>query len=229
MKAIGTMLGALLLPAVCLAAQGEVSFLEGNATRHPAAGASVVLSLKSAVSQGDTLETAAGARLEISLPDKSVVRLGPSSRLKLDEAAFSDSARSFKATLVLGKVWSKVSSVFGSERSFEIKTEHAVAGVRGTIFRVDADKAAAVLVKVYAGTVAVAGVAITPAPKKPGERKQVPGPKQVSKQQWERLVSAMMQVRISAAGVPDEPTRFSEAEEVHDAFALWNRGRDGSD
>ncbi len=229
MKAIGTMLGVLLVPAVCLAAQGEVSFLEGSATRRPEVGASVVLGLKSPVSQGDTIETSTGTRLEISLPDGSAVRLGPTSRLKLDAAAFTDSGRSLKATLLIGKVWSKVTSVFGSERNFEIKTSHAVAGVRGTIFRVEADKASAVLVKVYAGTVAVAGSSsIAPPSGKPGERKQVPGPKEVSRQAWEKLVSAMMQVRISAAGVAEEPTRFSEVDEVHDAFALWNRARDGS-
>lgn len=228
MKAMAIAVSALLAPAVCLAAQGEVSFLEGSATRSPASGAKAALSLKSPVDRGDVIETGEGARLEITLPDHSVVRLGPSSRLRLDEAAFSDGGRSVKATLLLGKVWSKVSSVFGGERNFEIRTEHAVAGVRGTIFRVEADSAKAVLVKVYAGAVAVVGqsMPLAQGPKKPSERKQVPGPKQVGKQQWEKLVSAMMQVRVSAAGVPEEPTRFAEADEVQDAFALWNRQRD---
>ncbi len=228
MKTVATMVFALLAPAVCVAAQGEVTFLEGGATRLPASGAKVALSLKSAVEQGDLLETGAGARLEVTLPDRSVVRLGPSSRLRLDEAAFSDNGRSVKATLLLGKVWSKVSSVFGEARNFEVRTEHAVAGVRGTIFRVEADKAKAVLVRVYAGTVAVAGPStpVAEVPKKSAEHKQVPGPKQVNKQQWERLVSAMMQVKVSAAGVPEEPTRFAEADEAQDAFALWNRDRD---
>lgn len=57
-------------------------------------------------------------------------------------------------------------------------------------------------------------------------RKQVPGPKQVDERPWEKLVSVMMQVRMSAAGVPEEPRRFAEADEAQDAFALWNRERD---
>jgi hypothetical protein len=228
MRALAALIPAILAPAVCLAAQGEVTFLEGSASRLPASGPKVALSLESPIDRGDLLETGEGARLEITLPDKSVVRLAPSSRLRLDEAAFSHGGRSVKATLLLGKVWSKVSSVFGSERDFEVRTEHAVAGVRGTIFRVDADKAKAVLVKVYAGTVAVAGPSapMAQAPKKAAERKQVPGPKQVDRRQWEKLVSAMMQVKVSAAGVPEEPQRFAEADEAQDAFALWNRERD---
>jgi hypothetical protein len=220
---------ATFLPGAAIAASGEVTFLEGKASRTPAGGAKVALKLSGTVEKGDLVETGPATRLELTLPDKSVVRLGPSSKLKLDEAAFSDTSRDFKATLLLGKVWSKVSSVFGSERNFEVRTERAVAGVRGTIFRVDASKSKAVLVKVYAGTVAVAGQSPIPTAAPPkGERVQIAGPQQVSRQQWEKLVSAMMQVRVSAAGVPEEPKKFSEKDEAKDVWSAWNQQRDNA-
>ena len=226
---ICTLLAAALLPATSMAAAGEVSFLEGSATRTPAdKGKAVTLAMKGSVEQGDLVETGANGKLEITLGDKSVVRLGPASKLRLEEAAFTDTSRSFKGTLLLGKVWSKVTSVFGSERNFEVKTERAVAGVRGTVFRVDADKTKAVTVKVYDGTVAVAGSQATtsaPAVKK-GERVQVAGPSEVSKKDWEKLVGAMMQVKVSALGEPSEPTKLSEADEAKDAWSAWNRQRD---
>ncbi|HEY3452841.1 MAG TPA: FecR family protein [Myxococcales bacterium] len=227
---ICTLLAAALLPATSMAAAGEVSFLEGSATRTPADNKSKAISLamKGTVEQGDLVETGANGKLEITLGDKSVVRLGPASKLKLEEASFTDTSRSFKGTLLLGKVWSKVTSVFGSERNFEVTTERAVAGVRGTVFRVDAEKSKAVTVKVYDGTVAVAGnqaQTSAPAPKK-GERVQVAGPKEVTKGEWEKLVGAMMQVKVSAAGVPTEPTKLSEADEAKDAWTAWNRSRD---
>jgi hypothetical protein len=229
-RTICTILTAALLPAAAFASAGEVSFLEGAATRTPDKGKAAALSIKSAVEQGDVLETGPTGKLEVTLSDKSVVRLGPTSRLKLDTAAFTDTTRDFKATLLLGKVWSKVTSVFGAERNFEVRTERAVAGVRGTVFRVDADKTKSVLVKVYAGTVAVAGQGPLPttgnAPAKKGERVQVAGPSQVDKKQWEKIVGAMMQVKVSAAGEAEEPTKFSEADEAKDAWASWNRTRD---
>lgn len=229
MRRLIAILLASLLPGVSFAVSGEVSFVEGKASRTPQGGAKVTLKISGAVEKGDLIETGPGSRLELTLPDKSVVRLGPSSKFKLDEAAFSDTDRDFKATLILGKVWSKVSSVFGSERNFEVRTERAVAGVRGTIFRVDAAKSKAVLVKVYAGTVAVAGQGPVPTgASAKGERVQVAGPQLVSRQQWEKLVSAMMQVRVSAAGVPDEPTRFTEKEEEKDSWSAWNQQRDNA-
>ncbi len=222
---------ALLMPSAALAAAGEVTFLAGTATRMPTSGPAVALAMKGTVEQGDVLETGPKGKLEVTLGDKSVLRLGPSSKLKVDTATFSDKDRDFKATLMLGKVWSKVTSVFGDNRGFEVKTERAVAGVRGTIFRVDADKTKAVLVRVYAGTVAVAGqapgAAAAPAPKK-GERVQIAGPSEVTKKEWEKVVGAMMQVKVSAAGEAGEPTKFSEADEAKDAWAMWNRERDSA-
>jgi hypothetical protein len=225
---ICTLLAASLFPSAALAAAGEVSFLEGSATRTPEKGKPAPLAVKGTVEQGDVIETGAAGKLEITLSDKSVVRLGPSSKLTLDEAAFTDTSRSFKGTLLLGRVWSKVKEKLGSsERTFEIRTERAVAGVRGTIFRVETERKA-MLVRVYEGTVAVAGnqELAAPPPKK-GERVQVPGPTEVTKKDWERMVGQMMQLKVSAAGVPDpEPTRFAEADEVKDEWAQWNKKRD---
>ncbi len=228
MSKLTPILMVVMLSTTAFAATGEVTFLEGKATRTAPQGAKAALKLKGQVAKGDLIETAAGARLELTLPDKSIVRLGPSSKLRLDEAAFSDEGRDFKATLLLGKVWSKVTGVFGAQRNFEVRTERAVAGVRGTIFQVDAQKTKAVLVKVYAGTVAVGGVTAASAPAPKGERVQVAGPQPVSRQQWEKLVSAMMQVRVGANGVPEEPTRFAEEDVTKDAWAQWNRERDAA-
>jgi hypothetical protein len=221
-------MAALLLPAAGFAANGQVSFIEGSATRTAEKGGKVALKDKSEVLQGDLIETQGSGRLELTMPDKSVVRLGPSSKLKLDKTSFSDDGRTFKAKLMLGSIWSKVSSVFGSDKSFEIKTDRAVAGVRGTVFRLDADKTSAVMVKVYAGTVAVAGGPIPQAGGAPEkkERVQVPGPQPVSKKQWEKLVTAMMMVKVAANGEVTEPEKFAEADELKDAWAAWNKQRD---
>jgi hypothetical protein len=57
-----------------------------------------------------------------------------------------------------------------------------------------------------------------------GPRHQVPGPEEVTREQWEKIVTAMMEVRVSAAGEPEEPRAF--ALQPDDPWEAWNRERD---
>ena len=188
-----------------------------------AAGASIY--------QGDVIETARRTRVELTLVDQSVLRLGPLSRVELDAAAFGQGAddRKVSAKLRVGNVWASVTKSLGGEARFEVKTENAVAGVRGTTFRVDASKDKSCVVKVYSGTVAVAAGPL-PRPQHGaaggagGARQQVAGPKEVTREQWERIVTSMMQVKVAADGSPAEPETFALAEA--DEWETWNRARD---
>ena len=225
---------AFLLAAVAVAAPpapaGTVTFVAGEATRS-AAGKTEKLAPGSAVYQGDLLETQKRTRLEVKLADQSVVRLGPSSKANLQDAAFGKTVeeRKVSAKLLVGKVWANVAKAVGGEQRFEVQTENAVAGVRGTTFRVDAATDRSVVVRVYSGTVAVASGPI-PRPEhqaagKP-ERRQIAGPQQVSREQWERIVTTMMAVRVSSEGVPTEPETFALATAGQDEWEEWNRSRD---
>lgn len=236
--ATAALLGALLLGAAAVhaagpAPAGSVTFLAGEAVRLHGE-AREPLRLGGAVYQGDVIETRRRTRLELRLTDASVLRLGPVSRVELDAAAFGASPddRKVSAKLRVGNVWANVTKALGGEARFEVRTENAVAGVRGTTFRVDASKDKSVVVRVYSGTVAVAAGPI-PRPAHAGagpdgkpERRQVAGPQEVTREQWERLVTEMMQVRVAADGTPAEPEQFSLAKA--DDWETWNRERDAA-
>lgn len=218
------------------AAAGQVTFLAGDATRAPGASAKAErLAVGGAVRAGDVVETRKRTRLEVRLADGSVLRLGPLSRAEIAAASFGETPeeRNVSAKLLVGRIWANVAKAVGGEARFEVRTENAVAGVRGTTFRVDAAKDRSVVVKVYSGTVAVAQGAI-PRPGHAGGkdekegRKQVPGPQEVTRETWERIVTSMMQVRVSAAGVPGEPETFALAGAGKDEWEAWNRSRDGT-
>ena len=224
----GAFVVALLAPA--LAAQpktAQVSALEGRAQRWRGNGPRTELRVGSSVSQGDTLETQQGARLEVRFGDNSVLRLGPRAKVQLAEAHFGGAARrKFSARLFFGKLWAKVTSVIQGEQKFQIETENAVAGVRGTTFRMDANEDKSVLVRVYDGTVAVGK---GPPPGAPaGERREVEGPREVTREQWEKLVGRQMQILISADGTPGDPEQFSPDVDEDDPFARWNLQRDAA-
>jgi ferric-dicitrate binding protein FerR (iron transport regulator) len=224
----------LMLLTVALAAApgrsggpaASVTFLDGEAVR-VAGGKSEALSKGSSLSEGDEVETHRRSRLELTLADGSVVRLGPLARARLDTASFGKTVqdRKVSARLLVGNVWANVAKAVGGDARFEVKTENAVAGVRGTTFRVDASKDRSVVVRVYSGTVAVAGGALPRPEHQGGEpRHQVPGPGEVTREQWEKIVTTMMEVRVSAAGEPGEPRPFALA--ADDGWEAWNRARD---
>jgi hypothetical protein len=206
----------------------SVSFLDGEATRI-AAGRTEALAQGASLTEGDEIETQRRTRLELTLADGSVVRLGPLSRARLETATFGKTPedRKVSARLLVGNVWANVAKAVGGDARFEVRTDNAVAGVRGTTFRVDASRDRAVVVRVYSGTVAVAGGGLPQPEHRPqGEREQVPGPSEVTREQWERIVTSMMEVRVSAGGEPGEPRPFALA--TDDSWEAWNRERDAA-
>ena len=205
----------------------QVSALDGKAQR-TRAGSRVELRVGTALSQGDTIETQDASRLEVRFSDGSLLRLGPGSKLQLSEAHFGGgpSRRRLSARLFFGKLWAKVTSVIQGDQKFQVETENAVAGVRGTVFRVDANADKSVRVRVYDGEVAVGKNA---PPAAPGEgRHEVPGPQEVTRDQWEKLVGRQMQIVIAADGTPGEPEEFSPEVDKGDPFARWNQQRDSA-
>lgn len=207
----------------------QVTILEGTAWRVPAKGDKVALAVDAPVFEGDTLESDAGARLQVSFKDGSVIRVGSSSKLLLKSAYFGEKGeKNVNAKLFFGRAWSKVVGLVGGESKFEVETDNAVAGVRGTTFRVDASRDRSVLVRVYAGAVAVAPGALIPVtavatPPKSGKRRQVAAPKEVSVEQWEELVGKMMQMAVNSDGTPSKPIAFTEADDAADEWAMWNK------
>jgi hypothetical protein len=209
---------------------GTVTFVAGQASR-AGPGRSEALAVGGLVYEGDALETARRTRLEVKLADGSLLRLGPLSKVHLRTATFGEAPEDRKVTadLAIGNLWARVAKAVGGEARFEVQTENAVAGVRGTTFRVDAAKDRSVVVRVYGGTVAVAAGPV-PRPGHAGgkrpERRQVAGPTEVTRERWERIVTSMMEVRVSAGGVPGDPSAFALAD--GDAWERWNLERDAA-
>ena len=221
------------------AAAPKASFVKGDVTAGPP-GALVKVKRGQKLAAGDTVKTGEGARAELSFPDGSVVRIGPSSELKLDGAAFDGKTKQVKveAELVGGTAWAKVATLVGKDAQFKVKTQNAVAGVRGTVFRVNVDKDEATVVKVYNGSVAVGGA---PAFLKGDDaeckanpikcnRKEIGPPMvEVDIKQFEHLLGQMMQVRIGKEGASAAvPVSFTAEEDAADEpeWVRWNNARD---
>ncbi len=207
----------------------QVSALEGKAQKARDRARATPLSVGTGVAQGDQILTQDDSRLELKFSDGSVLRMGPKAKMHLTEAHFGGgpARRKLTAKLFFGNLWAKVTSVIQGEQKFQVETENAVAGVRGTTFRVDAHADKSVLVRVYAGAVAVAkNVPVSAVGKKGEPRHEVAGPEEVSRERWEKIVGEQMEIVIAADGTPGEPRQVAEDADKDDAWAKWNQGRD---
>ncbi len=223
-----------LLSSLALAEVGKVAALEGEATRTPKGGSAEALENGSSIELGDTLSVKTG-NLKFELNDGSVIMLAPTSVLEITEAEFQGQERSgFSGLLKAGSLWTKVKKAIGGGK-FEVSTERAVAGVRGTIFRIDADalvKGArgkgrkASIVRVVEGAVgvkpqpAIARSIKAAAPKK-GPRVEVPGPKEVSSDEWEKIFVELAANQQVVVGLDLWEQAEIDAASKTDAFAKW--------
>jgi hypothetical protein len=217
----------LWVPLGALAAVGTFSAVEGDATLIKKSGQRIAARVGGEVELGDTVEVAEGkgGGLKLTLTDSSVLILGRGSKLQIDEARFAEHERNaISLRLLIGKVWSRVlKALSGSEAKFEVITDRAIAGVRGTVFRVDsatllkaAKRRSTTTVKVTDGVVRVTQAKPSPSGAKK-ERHQVPGPTEISKEAWEaKFVELQANQQVSVDEELGAPTAFDAR--VRDEF-----------
>ncbi|MEW6433791.1 MAG: FecR family protein [Myxococcota bacterium] len=228
-------LSCIALATQAFAAVGKIQVLDGSGTRTPKGGAAAALAVGSEIELGDVVEVKKG-HLKLELNDGSVIALAEKSTLEITEADFEGQERKgFSAFLKAGSLWTKVKKALGGGK-FEVTTERAVAGVRGTIFRIDADtlvKAArgqgrrASIVRVVEGVVAVHPTkAIAKTLKgattaKKGPRVEVAGPKEITADEWEARFVELQRGQQIAVGVDLWEQAEVQAAAKADAFSKW--------
>jgi hypothetical protein len=216
--------------------QAQVTSLKGKVSM-VCDGQTEVVFLKTYdfIKPGCEVSTGVDGRLEMVLPDRSVVRFANKTKFKLVQADIgAKGSRAVGISMALGKIWTKVrKSLVGGSDKFEISCQNAVAGVRGTIYRMDVETDHSAVVKVYDGEVSVAGVSQTQkqqptmlGPPKPiAGPSVIEGPKPVSMEQWVYIVRSMQQVQITSDGRALKPKDFTEEEDIDD-WVKWNKQRD---
>lgn len=225
-------------PVTVKIAKGEaqITALKGNAETICPGQKPRSLKTNDFVGVGCEVATGADSRLEMVLPDRSIVRFSEKTKFKIVQADVkADGKRAVGISVTFGKIWTNVRKVLpGKGDKFEISCQNAVTGVRGTIYRMDVEADQSALVKVYDGEVSVAGVSKKQQPSAPavGPPKPVAGPsviegpKPVSMEKWVYIVKSMQKIQITAGGQAREPEEFTEASELTDEWAQWNKLRD---
>lgn len=214
-----------------------VTVIQGTARiYHKGATKGRVLKKGDVIKKDQEVKVAAKSRLELQFPDGTVMRLSEKSHLKMSELSFNTESekKKVKVNLSVGKLWAKVKKLATPDSLVEVQTSNAVAGVRGTVYRVNVEEDKSALVRVYDGTVYVAnpprdaskpdGKVAVPHPV-PGPHEVPPPYHEVSMEEWTAIVKAMQQITISPQGVPSKPQDF-DAKADQDDWVKWNQERD---
>lgn len=176
------------------------------------------------------------SRIELKFPDGTVMRLSEKSSLKLSDVSYDQATqgKNVKVNLSVGKLWANVKKLTTPDSKVEVKTVNAVAGVRGTVYRVNAEEDNSAQVKVYDGSVYVDGTpkdtskpvtqAGGPVPVA-GPQPVAPPYHEVSMEEWHVIVKSFQQITISPQGVPSQPQDFTPQQDMDD-WVKWNQERD---
>ena len=187
--------------------------------------------------QGDKIETKRESRCEITFNNGDVIRIDENSIYTVEAFSQKDSTSATESSLSIGRIWANIRKLFSDDAYFKVKSPSAVIAVRGTIYRVDADKDHSTQVRVYEGEVSVepagslGGVKSAPGKHsigRPGQiqpPQQIQPPKEVSVEKWMEIIKAQQQITVKADGSFETETFDIDADADLD-WVEWNKRRD---
>ncbi len=220
------------------AKKGLFTLVEGDVKKKPITAEDWIRAQKNAdVNGGDRVRTLLQSRAEMQLAQLDVIRLAPQTTIDIVKLYEETKDKKIQTQLNLkeGDIWGKVKSVDASS-NFEVNSDFAGAAITGTVFRVSHDSALAeTQLKVYTGEVRISNVpekmgALTPqdvAPTRVEGPRQIPGPMQISAEEWLYLVKSYQQITIGTNGQVKSKGVFkrTDRDEASD-WVKWNLQRD---
>lgn len=131
----------ILIPADLLieeASQARVVALAGSVTTTTAKGVASGLAIGNVVYEGSQISTDKNSFVTLALPDESRISVPSNSQISLAKLRMTQFIKSPRTLikLVQGKLESKVTPLNANKGRFEVSSPLAIAGVRGTHFRV---------------------------------------------------------------------------------------------
>ena len=123
----------VLVAASAVARSGVVVVQINGAPAVERKGKPEVLRPGDSLGLGDVVSTDAESKVRIVLADDSVLTIGPTTRLSIDELVVEAEGRKGRLQVFAGSFKLAISKLLSGKTDYEIRTPTAVVGVRGTI------------------------------------------------------------------------------------------------
>lgn len=192
---------------------GKVTFVKGDVQILLSAAAQwTSVRLDESIGQGSLLKTGENSGVEITFKNEDSLLLRSQTSLQITKALEkSASNRAYEFFLDVGRAISRVRNITGGKTRYEVKTPSAVAGARGTQFRVSVDPDTSTRCEVLEGKVGVRAqkaavlvgeghgtlVSLNQAPGKPQKLLPPPALKEIL------LLYRSLPLRFSFENIPD--------------------------
>lgn len=113
--------------------------------------------MRQEVNSGDRIRTSLNSRIEIKMPDGSVIKINENTTFDVKEikVASRDKEDSMSFTLWAGNIWAKFRKVVSNRQKRTIESPSAVVAIRGTTLDMNVDMSQNTLVRVFEGRVSV--------------------------------------------------------------------------
>ena len=218
--------------------KGIVTFADGQVTRNPAASEQwLTANVNTQVLGGDKVRTYRQSRAELDLASLDIIRLAPRTIIDIIKLYEETKDNKLKTSIHIeeGELWASVHEI-DVDTDFDISAPVAAAAITGTVLRMKVDPDSTTQLKVYKGEVQISKK--TEGLTKPVENKslapkqvhgptQVPGPKEVTVDEWVKIVKAMQQITIDKKGQILSYSGFSPTDaEESDDWVQWNHRLD---
>ncbi|MFW5487052.1 MAG: FecR domain-containing protein [Desulfovibrio sp.] len=211
-----------------LSGAATVSYLEGHATLENE-GSTALLAKGQDIKAPATVHVENDGKLELLLPEGSVVRFASATDFSLVSATATGTSRHIEVDVAMGDCWASVKDFLG-ETEFEVNSPTAVAGVAGTKYRLNVGNDDFSRYLVYRGKVRVKRRWTGTAQEGPRVRvagpERVQGPSRVDVGTWMEIISAGYQFVIRPDGRYDSPKKFNLDQDLKSPWVRWNMERD---
>jgi hypothetical protein len=154
------------------------------------------ITLNDVVVEGDRIKTALNSRIELAMPDGSILKINENTIFDVNEIkdADVDKEDKFKFTVWAGNIWAQFKKIVTTRQVREIESPSAVVAIRGTTLELDVDQNQNTRVRVEEGRVSVKSKDLT----------------------GEVFVGANQETFVERGSAPTEPRSYQRPEPTDD-------------